>query len=470
MFSITVNSPKPLFLSSYPSNLFNLSNPFLSSTIFLTTQPLSSTLTHRQPPSSKPQITSKPISAAITPPPTPPKPSQNQLYQPFRPPPSPLPPKFRSLDTDGRLEILANRLGLWFEYAPLIPTFTQEGFTPSTLEELTGISGVEQNRLVVAAQVRDSLIQSNIEFDVLSFFDNGGAEILYEIRLLSVSQRAEVARYVVENNLDAKGAQELARAIKDFPRRRGDRGWESFDYSLPADCLSFMYYRQAQEYRNPSEQRTAAMQQALEVAKSEAARKRISYDLEGKDADGEAKSGVEDVVKVPVVRMRVGEVAEATSVVVLPVCRAEERVIEVESAPWECGSEGEFGVVVAEKGWSRWVVFPGWPPVAGLRRGGVAVAFPDARALPWRVNRWYKEEAILVVADRGRKEVVEDEGFYMVLKNGSSGSGGGGGELKVERGLALKEMGVKESLGSVVLVVRPPREGTDEQLSDEDWE
>ncbi|PSR92913.1 Rubisco accumulation factor 1.2 like [Actinidia chinensis var. chinensis] len=439
MLSLTVSTPKSLSLS--------YSNSFL-----ITHHPLS----HHQQKTRLP----KTISAAAKP-----LPPQQQLYQPFRPPPSPLPAQFRSLDTNGRLEILANRFGLWFEYAPLIPTLTQEGFSPSSLEELTGISGVEQNRLLVAAQVRQSLISSKIDPQTLSFFDKGGAEILYEIRLLSASQRVEAARYVVDNNLDGKGAQELARAMKDFPRRRGDRGWENFDYTLPADCLSFMYYRQALEHKNPSEQRTAALEQALGVAVSESARKRISGDLEGRDDSGEVKIDVESRVKVPVVRMRVGEVAEATTVVVFPVvCGAE----EVEVAPWECGSKGEFGVVVAEKGWNRWVVLPGWVPLAGLRRGGVVVAFGDARVLPGWVNRRYKEEAILVVADRGGKEVGADDGFYLVAHNGVGGSGSG--SLKVERGLQLKEMGVKECLGSVVLVVRPPREETDDPLADEDWE
>lgn len=112
-------------------------------------------------------------------------------------------------------------------------------------------------------------------------------------------------------------------------------------------------------------------------------------------------------------------------------------------------------------------MLPGWEPVVGLS-AGVVVVFEDARALPWRVNRWYKEEAILVVANRGAREVVADAGFYLVAI--SSDNGSGSGELKVERGLTLTERGEKESLGTVVLVVRPPREGTNEELSNEDWE
>lgn len=77
----------------------------------------------------------------------------------------------------------------------------------------------------------------------------------------------------------------------------------------------------------------------------------------------------------------------------------------------------------------------------------------------------------MVVADRGRKEVVEDEGFYMVAVDADDDANAAGGYgLKVERGRRLKEMGVEESLGTVVLVVRPPKEEIEDQLSDEDWE
>lgn len=63
---------------------------------------------------------------------------------------------------------------------------------------------------MVAAQVRDSLLQSNTDPEILSSFDTGGAELLYEIQLLSAQQRAAVASYIVEQRFDAMGAQDLA--------------------------------------------------------------------------------------------------------------------------------------------------------------------------------------------------------------------------------------------------------------------
>ncbi|KAJ8526314.1 hypothetical protein K7X08_028791 [Anisodus acutangulus] len=397
---------------------------------------------------------------------TSPPPPPQHLYQPFRPPPSPLPPKFRNLDTNSKLEVLANRLGLWYEFAPLIPSLTSEGFTPSTLEEITGITGVEQNRLVVGAQVRESLIESKLDQETLSFFDSGGAELLYEIRLLSARQRADAASFMVRNAFDAKQAQDLARAMKDYPRRRVDYGWDKFNGDSPGDCLAFLFFRLAMEHAaaDAEDSRTVAMEKALEVVESENARTLLVEEVEGKRVAKE--SVIDDGVTVPLVRMKLGEVAESSVVVVLPVCKAEARQFEVEAAPWECGGVGDFGVVEAEKDWRRWVVLPGWQPISGLERGGVAVSFKSGKLLPWKEKRKYKEEPVLVVADRGRKEVAMDDGFYLVLGGGNGSNDEG---LKVERGLTLKEMGVERSLGMVLLVVRPPRwEDEDTQLIDDE--
>lgn len=369
---------------------------------------------------------------------------------------------------NARLEILANRMGLWFEYAPLITSLYRDGFISTTIEELTGIPSIEQNCLVVAAQVRDSLVESTDDETVAHFDGPSAPERLYAIRTLNTPQRALAARFIIDNGFDGRKAEELARSMKDYPRRYGERGLESFDGNLPGDCLAFMYFRQALEHRNASspELCKAMLEKALELAETDKAKQRVLQDLEGK---GEGDDGViEDVIRVPVVRMAYGEVAASSTVVVFPVCKAAES--EMEEAPWECGMQGEFGVVQAEKGWSRWVVLPGWGPVAGLNRGGVVVAFPKARGvLPWSARRKDAEEEILVVVDRGVKEVESESGYYLVASGGGNGKPEEVG-FKVESGAKLKSIGVDKSLGSVVMVVRPPREETEDQINDDEWD
>ncbi|KAJ0967279.1 hypothetical protein J5N97_024196 [Dioscorea zingiberensis] len=408
------------------------------------------------------------ISASKLPTPPPPTPP-GQAYQPFRPPPSPLPTKYRSLSPLERLEVLRDRLGLWYEYAPLISSLlTHEGFTPPSIEETTGITGIEQNRICVAARVRESLISSSFDPDFLPFFDSlGSAELLYELRLLNAAQRASAARYVAIHRLDPKSAQDLARAIKDFPRRRGDDGWTSFSADNPGDCLAYTHFRLSREAIETPD-RVAALEKALEVAETDSAIARIEEEIvkasKGEEAGGDGEDAEAIKPSIPVVRLRYGEVADASSVALIPVVSERDGAGGMEAAPAWCKAEGEMGVVSAERGWGRWVVLPGWGPVAALE-GGVAVEFADARVLPWKVGR-YEKEAVLVVADRRRRAVAEAEGLYLVAGPREEKET----RLGVKRGKELMEKGIEESLGFVVLVVRPPKEGEDDQLSVEDWD
>lgn len=345
----------------------------------------------------------------------------------------------------------------------MIEVLFRDGFTHPTIEELTGITGVEQNRLIVAAQVRESIAETPfIEPETLAFFDSGGSEILYELRLLSADQRAAVATYIVNNRLDGEKARDIAKAIKDFPSRKEIvPGFDKFDYTKPGDVWAFTFFRQSREFTTLPEKRTSLLVKALEVAETEEAKGRIKEEMEGgKDAEMEKEKDVRS--KVPVVRLKMGEVAEASSVVVLPVCNEEERENGVLSAPFECRTEGEFGVVVSNKGWDKWMVLPKWIPLAGMGPGGVVIAFPHAKALPWKVKGSYEEEPVLLVVNRARNE-VSDDGFYLVAEGDER-------ELKMVRGTTLVEKGKTECLGMVVLVVRPPKDEATDQLSDEDWD
>ena len=88
------------------------------------------------------------------------------------------------------------------------------------------------------------------------------------------------------------------------------------------------------------------MEQALRVAETERVRKTVLEELEGSEEEDEVEDG-QSMARVPVVRLRIGEVAEASLVAVLPVSAAEE--MEVLEALFECRSEREFGVVVVPR-------------------------------------------------------------------------------------------------------------------------
>ncbi|RLN19782.1 rubisco accumulation factor 1, chloroplastic-like [Panicum miliaceum] len=399
----------------------------------------------------------------FTPPPMAPP---GQLYRPFHPPPSPLPANYRTLDLTQRLEVLRDRMGQWHEYAPLISALSRDGFTPSSIEEATGISGVEQNCLVVASQVRESLISETAAFppDLLAYFDSySGPELLYELRFLNARQRADAAKHAIDYRLEPKGVRELARSMKDFPRRRGvDDGWGEFDGASPGDCLAFARFRQSREAIDV-EDRIAELERALQVVATDPARARVELEMERarKKAAGEEEEedDDDDAVARPavnVVRLQYGEVAEATTVLLLPVVRETDGVAAMESAPRRTKTDVDLGIVEVDKAWARWAVVPGWGPVAAAAEEAVVVELADGRRLPWRTA---EEEPLLVIANRGQKEVAE-QGLYVLEKEG---------RLVVERGKKLAEQGITTAAAEVLIVVRPHRD-EDDMISDEEWD
>lgn len=399
----------------------------------------------------------------FTPPPMAPP---GQLYQPFHPPPSPLPPSLRNLDLTQRLQILRDRMGLWHEYAPLLSSLSRDGFNPSSIQEATGISGVEQNCLVVASQVRDSLLHdSGAAFppDLLPYFDSyGGPDLLYELRFLNARQRADAARHAIDYRLEPKGVRELARAMKGFPRWRGEEGWEAFGRDSPADCLAYARFRQSREAIHV-EDRIAELERALQVVETESGRARVELELErarkkaaGEEVVDEEEDPAASRPGVTVVRLQYGEVAEATTVFMLPVVRETDGVAAMESAPRRTKTDVDLGIVEVDKAWARWAVLPGWGPVAEAADDAVVIELADGRRLPWRTA---DEEPVLVIANRSKKEVVE-QGIYVLEKEG---------RLVVERGKKLAEQGIAAAAAEVVIVVRPPRD-EDDMISDEEWD
>ena len=133
------------------------------------------------------------------------------------------------VSTEGQLEILRDRRGLWHEYAACVTSLNRSGYTSAAIDESTGMTGVEQNTIVVATQVFNSLQASGLSEDRLRAFETmGGAEVLYETRTLSSLQRLQAAEYMIDQGLDPKFSREVAKAMKEYERRKRDEGRECF--------------------------------------------------------------------------------------------------------------------------------------------------------------------------------------------------------------------------------------------------
>lgn len=126
--------------------------------------------------------------------------------------------------------------------------------------------------------MRSSLQATGFDDESLRWFDLGGAELLYELRILSAQQRRASAEFVVERRMGPKEVTELARSVKDFDRRKGAEGYKDFT-SAPGDCLAFSCYRQSKEFSNPTDVEMT-LKKALDFCVSEKARAKIENALE----------------------------------------------------------------------------------------------------------------------------------------------------------------------------------------------
>ena len=148
------------------------------------------------------------------------------LYLPFLKPAVDQGP---DVSTEEQLQILRDRRGLWHEYAACVTSLNRSGYTSATIDESTGMTGVEQNTIVVATQVFNSLKASGLSEEKLRTFETmGGAEVLYETRTLSSLQRLQAAEYMIDQGLDPKFSREVAKAMKEYERRKRDEGRECF--------------------------------------------------------------------------------------------------------------------------------------------------------------------------------------------------------------------------------------------------
>eukprot|EP00850_Spirogloea_muscicola_P003687 SM000015S01187 [mRNA] locus=s15:349167:350399:+ [translate_table: standard] len=188
--------------------------------------------------------------------------------------PSELERNSQQAEEDARqlTELVMDRQGTWQERAEAIRTLQKQGLTAEELYDYTLVTTEKQTQMVVAAQVFSSMQSADTPSDVLAAFTEDDVELLYEMRLLTGSQRKAAADYIVANNLDRAETRELARAIKDHERRpEGRKGFTP----APGDCLAFMLYLAAGESRS-IEQKEKLVQRGQSVAETDTARARFS--------------------------------------------------------------------------------------------------------------------------------------------------------------------------------------------------
>eukprot|EP00232_Nephroselmis_pyriformis_P014131 CAMPEP_0182884384 /NCGR_PEP_ID=MMETSP0034_2-20130328/18955_1 /TAXON_ID=156128 /ORGANISM="Nephroselmis pyriformis, Strain CCMP717" /LENGTH=489 /DNA_ID=CAMNT_0025017573 /DNA_START=25 /DNA_END=1494 /DNA_ORIENTATION=+ len=365
----------------------------------------------------------------------------NSYFQPFRPPSEFQKTVDSGLTTEEMLDRVSNRIGLWWEVAPLIPRLLQCGFTAPMLDEVCGLTPLEQNTWVIASNVRASLEEARgFDFSKVDYFDIGGEDVLYALRTLNGPTRADAANYIMEKNLGKDEAEELARSLKLHERKRGDK--VGFTYH-PGDAMAFNLHRLAGESKNPTTIRQT-IDRAMEYAVTDEAREELQKRLRELLGDGDEEEEGEvfkaPAATVPSVRLLPSEGAFR------PICVAgklgETTLMGMGAAP-KTVCEGAFNMFSTPAG-TTWTAVPDFV-VLGNYEDLVAVSCDNATAEATLAEGAKPGEPCLVVVDRSVK-AVENDGFYFACESMDAAP------AKVVAGA---EVGERAVAGKVVLVVRP---------------
>ena len=329
-------------------------------------------------------------------------------------------------EAEAILRSLLHKEGSWVDWGKKSQQLQKAGYAPQIIFEKTGFQTVQQNLIIVASQVYDSLQQAAVDESILQYYRGPKSDVLYELRILTQSQRATTAITAAEHRLEADGAKELARAVQDFAL------FSQFPAGFtdhPGDTLAYQCWKLAKQNRDLTA-RTRLIAKGLKFAHSSTARAAIEQLL--------SDIAVSPSQKAPLVPLYRQENEEQVARLV-PVVGTLPLTVEQVQNVSPLTQEDPFGIVNTEVA-SRLVPLPGWQvvlkaidPVAIL-----ALAGEVAESLS------QKTETVLVVVDRGLQTWREDAYFL----------------LATEETTAFRWSPVPPQetiLGQVIVVLRPKR-------------
>ena len=125
-------------------------------------------------------------------------------------------PQLSEEQAEELMRSLLHKEGTWVDWGKTCEQLQKAGYNSQTLFERTGFQSSQQNLVIVAAQVYDSLLKTKISEDLLTYCLGPKSDVLYELRILKQDERAMVAQLAKEKNLDAIETKEVAKTFQTF--------------------------------------------------------------------------------------------------------------------------------------------------------------------------------------------------------------------------------------------------------------
>ncbi len=166
---------------------------------------------------------------------------------------------------------LLHKEGTWVDWGNICQQLQKAGYNGQTLFEKTGFQASQQNLIIVAAQVYESLVSTGVSEDLLSYYLGPKSDVLYEIRILNQEQRAIVAQLAKDKNLDHMETKDVAKIFQSFSRMpQLPPGFTLH----PGDAVTYQCWKQAKQKKDLQE-RTRLIAKGLKFAFSTTAREAV---------------------------------------------------------------------------------------------------------------------------------------------------------------------------------------------------
>lgn len=174
-------------------------------------------------------------------------------------------------DANQLLRSLLHKEGTWVDWGKTCQRLQQAGYDAQEIFEKTGFQASQQNLIIVAAQVYESLLNANVSEDLLSYYRGPKSDILYELRILNQERRAMVATLAQEKNLDHLETRDVAKTFQTFSRMpQLPPGFTLH----PGDAVAYQCWKQGKQKKD-LQARTRLIAKGLKFAHSTTAREAI---------------------------------------------------------------------------------------------------------------------------------------------------------------------------------------------------
>jgi hypothetical protein len=359
----------------------------------------------------------------------------SETPQGFSEPTPPAPPE---IDVEALLQSLRRKQGNWVEWGQACQALQKAGYTPQAIFEATGFEPVQQNQIITAAQVYASIASAGVSETVQEYFTYKGSDILYELRILTQTERAATAELVLEKKLDADEVHDITKAIKEFSRLSTPP--EGFSNN-PGDAIAYQSWKLARQ-KSDLQERSRLIARGLRFAQSDAARRAMEKLLTdftvapSKPAPLMPVYRLESVEELPRVLPVVGK---------LPLSKTDLQAVPLvdELEPFN---------LVQFSGQGAWIALPGWQ-VIRLAEDPV-VLLQDSDKLPSPLSG--QPEEVVMVVDRAQRQWDANSYFLVEQEN----------QLGIRW---FEEPTMTPILGRVIVIMRAPKV-LDEHYTKDPWQ